>query len=185
MPAIPFIVVAVESVSAGVAAAGAAAVSAGGAITAGVATVGGATAFTIGATTITVGHVLGAAAALGIGKKIIESLNESDRYLSDDEKDFEERKLKRTLAKEVRFLRSLQEGADEDLEEEIEEILSRVEELQDDQQYFSAIKICLEYKLLYAQKEDDTKLAAEVKSLAKELCAVREETNQKFAELEG
>jgi len=157
-----------------------AAVSAGTAVTVTTGTILAASLITIGGMTLTVGGALAAAAAFGIAAAVFsDSDSYSNEYISEDEKDIEKEKLTSTLEKELRNLAELLlEERNPQSAEEIRAISEQVIEYVNNDEYFKALNILSQFKIIYAQTKSDERIAKQAEKLAQKLVRVRKETHR-------
>jgi len=116
----------------------------------------------------------GAALAIGIAKAVSE---ESDTYynqnISESQKEKEKRELNEKLNREISSLKNL--GASSD---EIEAVLKEVEKFKASNEYFKAVKVIQDYKIVYAQRHSNDEMAKEIEKTLMELNKVRKRSNE-------
>lgn len=146
--------------------------------TAAVATVATLSVATIGGLSITVGGIVATATALGVAGKIFSDVNDySSSYISDSEKEFERNRLKEQLREDIRSFEEIYSKENsESLKVQIKDAIQQAQGFKLKMEYFNAINVLNNYKLVYAEHKSSEKLAKEAERIAKKLIEVREET---------
>lgn len=146
--------------------------------TAAVATVATLSVATIGGLSITIGGIVATATALGVAGKIFSDVNDySTSYISESEKDFEKNRLKKQFETElINFNEIILKEESSVLKQQIKDAIKQAKELAEKIEYFNAINVLNNYKLVYAEKKSCEKLAKEAERIAIKLIEVREKT---------
>ncbi len=138
-----------------------------------------ATKVVIGGVVLTVGKLaLGAVAAatvLGVAKSIIDNSNEYfDEDITEKQKNYERKQLDKKIEEEKKLLYLL-ENADK---EELSALIKKVEDYQNKNEYFRANKIICDFKIIHAQKINDTIMAEKIEKTLKYLNETRERSRK-------
>lgn len=166
------------AVTAGAVAAGATVVAAGTTVGA----LAGATLLTVGGVAITgttlAGVATGAAVAFGISQVAMEESNTySTSYISDSEKQREKTKLKTKYEEQLESLEELVvEEKDADLKSGIRKTMRHAEEYVEKNEYYNAINLIKNFKLIYAEKKKNKRVAQEAADILYEINEIRRKT---------
>ncbi|GEM_PF-5875857 len=157
-----------------------AAVSAGSAVVATTGAILATSILTVGGVSITIGGVLAAAGAFGLAAAVFsETDSYSNEYISDYEKEAEKQKLKSILSAEKRnLINMISEERSRNTASEMKKVLDQAEEFESDDEYFKALNILNQFKIIYAQKKTDERLAQQAEKIARKLIKVRKETHR-------